>query len=265
MSTIAKALNLLDLFTPARPAIGLSDVQRLAGRDKATVHRHLVALSDAGFLEQDPATRAYRLGHALTRLAAMRAQTVPAGDMVSSLVEDISRQAGELVHLSQLRGFDLVSISHAEVHDHPVRVTFDAAGLPPLFNTSSGKVILAYSAQPFVSAAMAEHQVRSGAPLQNDAVLRDIEAVRAQGYAATRDALEQGVSSVAIPVFDAQGGVMGACSVAYPTARGHDPKEIAALLIARGPDLTARLGGIVPTAVADIWNERHAVPERRQP
>ncbi|ASM71112.1 MULTISPECIES: IclR family transcriptional regulator [Roseobacteraceae] len=265
MSTIAKALHLLDLFTSARPALGLSDVQRLAARDKATVHRHLVALTEAGFLEQDPATRAYRLGHALTRLAAMRAQTVDARDMVSSVVEQISQQAGELVHLSQLRGFDLVSICHAEQHNHPVRVSFDATSLPPLFNTSSGKAILAYSSQAFVTTAMEDHHAQRGALLNGREVLRDIEAVRQRGFAQTRDVLEQGVSSVAIPVFDAQGRVTGACSIAYPTARGHTPQDIAALLVARGPDLTARLGGTVPSVVADIWNKRHAMPERLEP
>lgn len=262
MSTIAKALHLLDLFTPACPALGLSDVQRLVARDKATVHRHLVALADAGFLEQDAGTRAYRLGHALTRLAAMRARTVDAGDMVSSVVEQIAQQAGELVHLSQLRGFDLVSISYAEQHDHPVRVSFDANSLPPLFDTSSGKVVLAFSSPAFVKAAIADHHARRGVLLQIDAVQQDVLSVQQAGFSKTRDAMEQGVSSVAIPVFDAQGGVSGACSIAYPTARAHQPEDIAALLMARGLDLTARLGGIVPPAVAEIWNNGHRVPER---
>ena len=48
MSTISKALGLLDLFNEARPRLGLTDVHRLTGRDKATVHRHLVALEEAG-------------------------------------------------------------------------------------------------------------------------------------------------------------------------------------------------------------------------
>ncbi|UOA25886.1 IclR family transcriptional regulator [Pseudosulfitobacter sp. DSM 107133] len=264
MSTIAKALHLLDLFTPARPALGLGEVQRLAGRDKATVHRHLVALADAGFLEQDAGTRAYRLGHALTRLAAMRARTVDAGDMVSSVVETIAQQAGELVHLSQLRGFDLVSICYAEQHDHPVRVSFDANSLPPLFDTSSGKVILAFSSEAFVKAATADHSARRGVQVQMDAVQQDVLSVRQAGFAKTRDVLEQGVSSVAIPVFDAQGSVSGACSIAFPTARGHKPEDIAALLVAHGFDLTARLGGIVPANITYIWNNGHREPERSE-
>ncbi|MFL4468799.1 helix-turn-helix domain-containing protein [Tateyamaria armeniaca] len=104
MSTVAKALGLLDLFSDTHPRLGLSDVQRLTGRDKATVHRHLVALEQVGFLEQDKETRAYRLGPALTRLAGMRSRTVPEVEMVRTVIDALSRTAGELVHISRLQG-----------------------------------------------------------------------------------------------------------------------------------------------------------------
>ena len=54
MGTISKALGLLDHFTPEKSEIGLSEFQRLSGYSKATTYRHLVALHEAGFLEQDP-------------------------------------------------------------------------------------------------------------------------------------------------------------------------------------------------------------------
>ena len=145
MSTIVKAFELLDLFTDARPSLGLSDVQRLTSRDKATVHRHLVALEKVGFLQQNPETRSYCLGPALTRLAGMRARTVPEVEMVRAVIDALSRSAGELVHVSRLEGFDLVDVYHAAHLTHPVRVSFDAYGLPPLFATASGKAFLAFS------------------------------------------------------------------------------------------------------------------------
>ncbi len=255
MSTIAKALALLDLFSEARPRLGLSDVQRLTGRDKATVHRHLSALADAGFLEQNPTNRTYQLGHALSRLAATRNQTVPAAERVSHVVDDISRQAGELVHLSRLRNFDLIDLYHAEKHAHPVRVSFDATGLPPLFTTSSGRAILAYASKAFVAAALEDHHARRDTPLDAAEVMAELDAVRAQGFASTRDLLAVGISSVAVPVFDAAGHPSGACSIAYPTARGslETPQRFAHLLASQGPRLTTRLGGQVPDTVQTLW------------
>ena len=257
MSTISKALGLLDLFNEAHPKLGLTDVQRLTGRDKATVHRHLVALEEAGYLEQDTGTRAYRLGPAITRLAGMRARTVPEVEMVRSVIDALSRAAGELVHISRLQGFDLVDVYHAEHHDHPVRVSFAAYGLPPLFATASGKAYLAFSTAGLLDMALADPRtVQQGAPAPDrDAIAAELTAIAARGYANNRDTLRIGVSSVAIPVFDASARAFATCSIAYPTSRGGAAREaeLAALLMARGRDITEAMGGAVPPDVHSIW------------
>lgn len=257
MSTIAKALGLLDLFSDARPRLGLSDVQRLTGRDKATVHRHLAALEQEGFLEQDGETRSYRLGPALTRLASMRARTVPEVEMLRVVIDGLSRRAGELVHVSRVQGFDLVDVYHSEQHDHPVRVSFDAYGLPPFFATSSGKAFLAYSSGDLLDKALSDPRTwvpGAGAP-DRDALMVELSAIAKRGYARNRDALRLGVSSVAIPLFDASHRPVGTCSIAYPTGRGGKEAEarLAALLMAAGQEISQAMGGGVPPDVQAIW------------
>ena len=257
MSTISKALGLLDLFSEAHPRLGLTDVQRLTGRDKATVHRHLVALEEAGYLEQDAGTRAYRLGPAITRLAGMRARTVPEVEMVRSVIDALSRAAGELVHISRLQGFDLVDVYNSEQHDHPVRVSFDAYGLPPLFATSSGKAYLAFSTSGLLDMALADPRtVQEGARRPDrEAIAGELSRIAKRGYANNRDTLRIGVSSVAVPVFDASARAFATCSIAYPTSRGGATREaeLAALLMSHGRDITEAMGGTVPPDVQTIW------------
>lgn len=260
MSTIAKALALLDLFTETRPQLGLSEVQRLTGRDKATAHRHLSALEGCGYLEQDPATRAYRLGPALTRLADMRIRTVPEVEMVRAVIDALSRDVEELVHISRLRGFDLEHVYHAEHHDHPLRVSFDPYGLPPLLATASGKAWLAFSAPDQLDLALEDPSTRppEGEPFDAVALREELAGIARAGYATTRDVLRFGVSSVAIPVFDGQGGAAATCSIAYPSGRGGAAQEarLARLLMGRGQEITAAMGGQVPVEVLALWRQR---------
>ncbi|HSX74891.1 MAG TPA: helix-turn-helix domain-containing protein, partial [Shinella sp.] len=56
MSTIGKALSLLDLISGLDKDIGLSDLARLSALDKATARRFLVELESHGFVEQDGET-----------------------------------------------------------------------------------------------------------------------------------------------------------------------------------------------------------------
>ena len=64
MSTISKALTLLDAISRLEKEAGLSDIARHCGLDKATARRFLVELEKHGFVEQDMETRRYRLGGA---------------------------------------------------------------------------------------------------------------------------------------------------------------------------------------------------------
>ena len=69
MGTVGKALDLLDLFTRGQPQLGLSQLARASGLNKATCHRLLTELESRGLLEQTGPAREYRLGPATLRLS----------------------------------------------------------------------------------------------------------------------------------------------------------------------------------------------------
>ena len=77
MQTIEKGLSLLQLFSEQRPEMGLTEMARYSGFDKATTRRFLLALKKHGFVEQNAVTRAYRLGPGILRLARVREAVSP--------------------------------------------------------------------------------------------------------------------------------------------------------------------------------------------
>ena len=84
MSSAVKALRLLSHFSATRPEIGLSQLCRIAGRDKSTTYRYLQALETAGFIEQNSTTKQKRLGPALLQLAQDREEKNPRKDGAKS-------------------------------------------------------------------------------------------------------------------------------------------------------------------------------------
>lgn len=246
MSTVTKALGLLDHFSEARPALGLTELQRLAGRDKATVYRHLLALEEAGFVEQDPKTRAYRLGHSLVRLAGMRARTVHEADTIAPLVDQLAEEVGELVHVSRPKGDSLQPIYHADAGHHAIRVILEADLVLDWTTTSTGKSILAYSD--------AATQARRGAEP------REMETIRNQGHAVCFDEFEAGVSSIGIPIFGPGLKPVAACAIAFPSVRRSPDLlgQCILALFAAGPHLSRQFGGQPPAALGRLWSEtRH--------
>lgn len=221
MGTISKALHLLTLFGEGRAEIGLAEFARLAKRDKATVHRHLTELMQNGFVEQNGRTRAYRLGPAVLRLAALREATVPMAKLLAPLVQDLAEAVGELVHASLLQAGDLSPLVHADPGRHRLHVLFDPAEVLPLHATASGLTVLAFLPEDRRAQVLArplpEHTARTDT---DPAELRQrLAQIRLDGHCTTDGTYDAEVASIAAPLFGPAGHILGAIAIAAPRAR----------------------------------------------
>lgn len=250
MGTVAKALSLLTYFSRARPLIGLSDMARLSGLNKATTHRLLSELESAGFVEQVAAGREYRLGAVYLRLAALREQAVPMRDLAAGVLADLSVETCETAHFSILQGDLLVATAHAYSPVHGTRVTMDDAQYLTLHATSSGLAVLAYGDAGLVDAVLAAPlEARTPETITDPAQIRAVLAdIRVHGVAESVSGFEQDVHSHAAPIFDAHGAPLGAMAVAAPVARMTPDLRatIRARVHAAALRLTRALGGFPP-------------------
>jgi DNA-binding IclR family transcriptional regulator len=250
MGTITKALDLLSLFTADRAEIGLGEFVRLTGRDKATVHRHLTELHENGFLEQHPTTRAYRLGPAILRLAALRETLFPVRRLLQPLVTELSQTTGELAHASLLQGDALSPVAHADPHTHGIQVHFDPAEMLPMHATSSGLAVLAFLPERdqtrILNAPLKAHTSRT---ITDPGRLRaQIEQTRQTGLARVESGFDEDVHSMGTPLFGEEGRVIGAMAIAVPVVRAKDDRlgQMAAELHAMADRATRSLGGTRP-------------------
>lgn len=220
MSTVEKALSLLDKFDRSTPELGLSEIAKQSGFDKATTRRLLLSLAAGGFVEQDSESRLYRLGPSLLRLARLREAAFPFVDVSRPIVDELSAETGETVHVSALAGATLSTVYVCEsARAHRVAV---ALGTRLPFNcTASGVACLAFGAESLRRAAFAQplarltrHSIGSVAELK-----RRVAEARQSGFAANDQGFEDGVSSVAAPILAGSGEAVGAISIASPTAR----------------------------------------------
>lgn len=252
MSTVEKALGLLDHFSEATPEIGLSEFKRITGYDKGTVHRYLADLRECGFLQQDSVTRAYSLGPALIRLANVREQTSPMRKVAAEIIRDLAKEIGELVHASlpQPNGMSLLYS-----HDGGIggtRVALDESEVLPFHATSSGVVMLAFGSPDLKERCFAENRTQFTDHTLTVETRLEAEIMKAQGsgYVAFDQTYEAEVSSVAVPFFNQAPTAFGTLAVATPSFRMTPEKR--AMIIDHLFDatllLSKEIGGTVPDA-----------------
>ena len=251
MGTTSKAISLLDHFSRARPELGLSDLARASGVNKATCFRLMTELVEHGLIEQTVA-KTYRIGPAVLRLAALREAAVPLRDGAQAVLRDLAETSGETAHMSHLIAGRLSVMAFAYSGRPGVKVMMEDEDILPLHATSSGNAVLAWlqADTPVVLAPRAP-----GTPRTVEALQARLAQVQARGWAESESTYEADIASLALPLFDSGARVMGALSVAGPIGRmGADRR---ATLVA--PILKAALrmmdlwGGQPPDNVAALW------------
>lgn len=257
MGTVSKALDLLDLFTRQRPLIGLSDIARLSGANKATCHRMLTELAEYGLVEQIGTGREYRLGPALLRLAALREAHVPMRDAAMPVLQALSQKTGETTHLSLLMGDSLRTLAFAYSTAHVTRVTMEDAETLPFNATSSGLAALSFQPDSFIDRVLAKPMVRMTPSTETDptALRTRIAEVRARGFAESHGGYQADVHSLAVPLFDGLGRCSGSLAVAAIAARMSDTQRhmICRALMDAGSAITSLWGGSLPPALGTLW------------
>jgi DNA-binding IclR family transcriptional regulator len=206
-SVARRVTEVLDEFAESGDDLGVTEIARRLRYSKSVVHRILVALVEAGYVAIDPATRRYRLGAKVLLLARAASAHDDLRRRALPHLQSIRERTGETATLSLLRGAVRVYAEQIESRN-AVRQTVEVGSEAPLHLGASGKAILA-----FLPEAARPPRVRAAG------LDADLERVRRRGYAVSRAERIAGAASVAAPIFDHRGAVVGSVSAAGVLAR----------------------------------------------
>ena len=194
-------------------------------------------------------------------LPMSREVTLPARDAIAPITKALSREIGELVHVSMLHGDLLTSLVHADINAHGTRVHFDDAAPLPLHATASGIALFAYSDPGFFEKALArtlprytDHTFTELAQIR-----KAVDQTRSVGFSIMDRTYDEEVSSVAVPVFGKYDVSVGAVAVAVPISRMSPTLEhlIKVQLIEGSEKISHALGGVVRDDLREAW--RHGI------
>ncbi len=255
MSSAAKTLELLAYFSANQPEIGLSELCRLAQHDKATTYRYLQALEETGFVEQNPLTKRYRLGPIVLQLAQTRESTVPRKSGAEAPLSELANATGETSHVSVLSGTSVYPLASCESPRHIIRAIIDLQTYP-LHATASGHCALTFGPPELIDVALENMQVFTPNTLKTAEELKHaIQSVQATGFGCSNRSFEEGVHSLAAPVFDQTGFFAGSVSVASVATRFTPELErcIHRHLVIASREITRNWGGTIPEYIEAMW------------
>ncbi|WP_427005827.1 IclR family transcriptional regulator [Pseudarthrobacter sp. H2] len=245
VQSVDRALAVLEILARDGHA-GVSEIAEEMGIHKSTVSRLLGSLVSRDIVHQNNERGKYQLGFGILRLAS----TIPgrlslvreARPVLESLAEDFK----ETVNLAVLRSNYAVNVDQAM--GPSTLATYDWVGsLTPLHATSSGKVLLAALSADERDRILKETGLPARTPrsiTSRDTLENQLLDISHDGYCVIREEFEIGLNSMAVPVYNHMGSVIGAVSISGPAFR-FDPEKTPGLLEAlkqAGLQISANMG-----------------------
>ena len=201
-----KALQVLESVATAASGMTLAHITRATELNKATAVRLCATLEGAGFLERD-AHMVYRLGRRIWQLGQVYRQQFGFEDIVRPIVAGLRDRSGESASFYVREGSERVCLIR-ENSRHTVRHHVDEGARLSLTHGVVGRVLLAFGGA-------------GGA---------EMAAIRAAGHLMA-GGREPDTASVAVPVLESGGQLIGALVVSGPASRFDEGKQRAALAL----------------------------------
>ena len=245
ITSVQRCLRLLSLFAQAPGGLSASEVAKHSGLPVSTVHRFLVNLENAGFLDCSGSGKyhlgiaCFSIGHAALAQLDIRRLSLP-------YLQALNQHTRETIHLTVRQGLAAV---YVEKLDSPEQLrTFSRIGASvPLYCTAVGKVLLAYMPQEELEKILPQIETRRVTPNTIGSVQeleRHLQRVRKNGHAFDLEEHEPHIRCVAAPIWDHTGAVNASLSLTAPAVRMAVPRlrQLAPLIQEAGLRISKDLG-----------------------
>lgn len=228
---------------------GVTDLAERAALPKSTVARLLAALETEGAVEQVEAGGEYRLGATLADLAGAAA---PGHNLITAArphLMELTRVTGETSGLAVLDDLSVYYLDHVESSAEITVRGWTGLSVPPHL-VPSGLALLAGQPKERVE----EYLARGDLERSTERSVVDPDEIRARiadiercGYLWFQREFDEGLNSVAAPVWADDGTVTAALHVHGPAYRFPQPErmtEIGELLTETARQLAVKLSGV---------------------
>ncbi|MGI6169417.1 MAG: IclR family transcriptional regulator, partial [Christensenellales bacterium] len=220
-----KLLLILERLSEQDEPIRLQELSRLVGMNESTALRYIVTLQKNGYVVQDADTNRYSLSYKICAIAANVSSRKSIRNICTPYLRSIAQIFSESANIAEEHNMMVMYIEAVSGPRQLLMTTRRIGNISPMHCTAVGKLLLLNYAPPQIDQFIATR----GLPALTDrsittreALLRELETVRRQGYALDNEEYEPGARCVAAPVYDYTGGIIAGMSVSGPATRMTD-------------------------------------------
>lgn len=209
VTATAKALRVLDCFSPTQPELSLAQISRILNIAQEHPAQPAAHAGGGGLFGQDPENQTYRLGHKIMELSYCAHAAMPVIQYAVPVMEDLQVSTGEIIYLTSHIGGQVFYLEC--VYPSRRSVSYSVSGKTlPMHCTGCGKAMLSQMPTDQVEAIIQKHGLPSftqNTITDHDALMEQLAVCRRRGYALDNEEETMGVKCVAMAIRTSRGDV----------------------------------------------------------
>lgn len=225
-SVTGRVLSILAVFEKSLSPRSLTEISHETGLALSTTHRLIGELEQWGAVQRDDHGR-YQIGLRLWELGQHAGRQVR--EIARPLLQDLYSLTQETVHIAVRERTEALYIDRV-YGSRRVPQASRVGGRLPLHATAVGKVLLAFEESWLREAVLAQPLESRTARTHVDphALRAELAVIRERGYALTNAEVRLGSASIAVPIFQRDGGIGAALGLVttdegFPILERHLP------------------------------------------
>ena len=221
-SPLGRYVRILETVAGARTGLTLTEIAQELSLQAGTVHRLLRGLVDLDLLRPRAGSKSYVPGPRLLNLLHLTMDMAEYSGLTQSILNRLVEEFGETAHLARLNG----DCAESVLMKQPLgsdRAFVQPGRRLPLYAAASGKAILAFQDEDFMTRYLARPRVRytEQTKVEETEIRREMTRIREDGMAVCENELDAGVLSYGHPVRVGDGHVLYSIGITGLADRFH--------------------------------------------
>ncbi len=256
-----RVLDLFELLASSGQQMSHSDIADALDIPKSSLTQLLKTLIARGYVSVTRNGRGYTLGDTLLDLSHNAGLLRDLVSLAEPFLAEITAQTRESSALNQLKG-SMSEVVATVLGPHRLVTHMRLGDVAPLYATSGGKALLAH----FPPAAQEDYLAKVGFEAftprtigTSQALLAELEEVRATGFAHSYQEFTPGIVGIARVLLNEAGVPLGSINIAVPATRFDRPFAV------KAEEILRKQVDSLQRQLLQAWRPRGAETARSQP
>jgi len=243
--TTQRTVEILKLVSQNPEGITLDEVCARLDLPKTSAYDIITTLVEMGMANVQKGSRqTYTIGLTAYRIGINYTNNLDFLGIIEPELKAFSKSVGKTVFFGVRSDHDVVYICKFEP-ENPIITTATVGTKNPMYCTSLGKAILAFTDEETRQQVMGRIKFRQKTEntiMSREALDKELEKVRKQGYALDAREMEDHMECVGAAVFGPDGSVMGAISVSSLYKQDEDYDALGLVVLKKAEQVSKLLG-----------------------